>query len=87
MDGNPKRIKKMRFQKDPDTCGRGLNLNPIHKPKQGKANNIFCAKSWPVALRSYAQEYEALQGQRKESFLRNSCRLVVNSVKKFSIQV
>ena len=22
MDANPKWIKKMRFQKDPDTCGR-----------------------------------------------------------------
>ena len=25
MDANPKRIKKMRFQKYPDTCRRGLS--------------------------------------------------------------
>ena len=24
VDPNPKRIKKIRFQKDPDTCGRGV---------------------------------------------------------------
>ena len=35
MDANPKRIKKMRFAKDPDTCGRGLSLAIFLKNKSG----------------------------------------------------
>ena len=33
VDASSKRIKKMRFQKDPDTCGRGLKFSPepIHR--------------------------------------------------------
>ena len=34
VDANPKRIKKMRFQKYPDTCGRGLRWHLEERKRQ-----------------------------------------------------